>query len=172
MKRPALTLSPSLLALQPPAVRAALATKPRRAPRRAAAPAKPLRPVRVGVLVSSRVEPDGAVVARCENLRVNNPCNTRRHWRVVAREGREAKAAVARSLATKAPPAGARWVVTLTREGRGVLDDDNLAATLKHARDAVAAWLGTGDAPSAPVAWRYEQRRAAGYAVAVRVEGT
>lgn len=154
MKRPpAPALSPSLRAINP---RLAVARSP--------------KPVAIGVLVSSRVEADGAVVARCENLRVNNPCNTRRHWRTVAREAREAKAAVARSLATKKPPAGARWVVTLTREGRGVLDDDNLAAALKHARDAVAAWLGTGDAPSAPVAWRYEQRRAKGYAVTVRVE--
>lgn len=36
--------------------------------------------------------------------------------------------------------------------------------------DAVGEWLGTGDAPDAPVEWRYEQRRAKAYAVEVRVE--
>lgn len=175
MTRP-LALPASLRALQSPATLAALdgarvPAKPRRAPRKAAA--KPRRPKRVavGVLVSSRVEADGAVVARCENLRVNNPNNNRRHWRHVAREARETKAAVHRALATKTPPAGARWTVTMTREGRGVLDEEcGLNASLKHVRDAVGEWLETGDAPSAPVAWRYEQRRAKGYAVTVRVE--
>lgn len=175
MKRPALTLPASVRALQSAETLSAIdgaaaPAKPRRAPRKAAAPAKPRR-VRVGVLVSSRVEADGAVVARCENLRVNNPNNNRRHWRPVAREARETKAAVHRALATKTPPAGSRWTVTMTREGRGVLDEEcGLNASLKHVRDAVGEWLGTGDAPSAPVAWRYEQRRAKGYAVTVRVE--
>lgn len=54
MTRPALTLRPDVLALQPPEVRAALAAKPRRAPRPAAAPVVP----------SARVEPDGAVTLR------------------------------------------------------------------------------------------------------------
>jgi hypothetical protein len=60
--------------------------------------------------------------------------------------------------------------VTFTREGLRSLDDDNLAAAFKRVRDHVAAWLGTGDAPDAPVAWRYAQRRAKAYAVEVRVE--
>ena len=134
---------------------------PRPAPRRAT-PA---------VATSARVEADGAVVARCDGLRVTNPNNNRRHWRPVAREARATKAAVHRALAAVAPPSGARWVVTMTREGRGVLDEEcGLNASLKHVRDAVGEWLGTGDAPAAPVAWRYAQRRAKAYAVEVRVE--
>jgi hypothetical protein len=78
---------------------------------------------------------------------------------------------VHRALASVKPPAGARWVVTMTREGLGTLDVEcGLNASLKHVRDAVGEWLGTGDAPSAPVAWRYEQQRAKAYAVSVRVE--
>jgi len=80
---------------------------------------------------------------------------------------------VLRALAGVAPPprgAVARWVVTLTRDAAKAMDTDNLAGAFKRARDHVAAWLGTGDAPSAPVAWRYEQRRAKAYAVGVRVE--
>lgn len=160
MKRPALHIPASLLALQPPDVRAALAAaKPARR-RVAAAPVVP----------SARVEA-GGVVARVDGLRVTNPNNSRRHWRPVAREARATKAAVLRALAAVSPPAGTRWVVTMTREGRGVLDEDcGLNASLKHVRDAVGEWLGTGDAPSAPVAWRYAQRRAKAYAVEVRVE--
>jgi len=80
---------------------------------------------------------------------------------------------VLRALAGVAPPprgAVARWVVTLTRDAAKAMDTDNLAGAFKACRDAVGEWLGTGDAPSAPVAWRYEQRRARGYAVTVRVE--
>lgn len=160
MTRRTVALPASLLALQSPAVRAALAAKPARR-----------RVVAAPVVPSARVDASGAVVARCDGLRVNNPNNNRRHWRPVAREARATKAAVHRALAAVTPPAGARWTVTMTREGRGVLDEDcGLNASMKHVRDAVGEWLGTGDAPDAPVAWRYEQRRAKGYAVEVRVE--
>ncbi len=63
-----------------------------------------------------------------------------------------------------------RWVVTITREGRGLCDDDGLAISAKGVRDAVAAALGVDDGPTGPVTWRYGQRRAKGYAVEVRVE--
>lgn len=158
-RRPALTLSPALLALQPPAVRAALAAKPCRAPRPAAAPVVP----------SARVEPDGAVTLRLDGLRLNGPNG----WRGMAahmQAKREQGDAVDAALRRVSPPDGARWAVTFTREGVRLLDDDNLAAAFKRVRDHVAAWLGTGDAPDAPVAWRYAQRRAKGYAVEVRVE--
>jgi len=79
------------------------------------------------------------------------------------------RAVVSAALAGIAPPAGP-WRVTLTREGRGTMDDDGLASAGKAVRDAVAAWLGVGDSPAAPVAWHYCQRRARGYAVTVRVE--
>ncbi len=163
MKRPALTLPASLRALQPPEVLRALDG--------ARVPARPRRAAATPVVPSARVEASGAVVARVDGLRVTNPNNNRRHWRVVAREARETKAAVLRALAALTPPAGARWTVTMTREGRGVLDEEcGLNASLKHVRDAVGEWLQTGDAPDAPVAWRYAQRRAKGYAVEVRVE--
>ena len=57
-----------------------------------------------------------------------------------------------------------------TTTGRGLLDDDGLAISAKGVRDAVAAALGVDDGPTGPVTWRYEQRRAKGYAVEVRVE--
>lgn len=163
MKRPALTLPASLRALQPPEVLRALDA--------ARAPARPRRVAATHVVPSTRVEASGAVVLRLDGLRLDGPNG----WRGMAahmRAKREQGAAVDAALRGVAPPKGARWLVTFTREGVRMLDDDNLAAAFKRARDHVAAWLGTGDAPDAPVAWRYEQRRAAGYAVAVQVEGT
>ena len=76
---------------------------------------------------------------------------------------------VAAALAGVEAPPGP-WRVTITRDGRGTMDDDGLAAAGKAVRDAVAAWLGVDDSPAAPVAWHYCQRRAKGYAVTVRVE--
>ena len=146
-----------------PRVRAAVldAAKPARVRSASAAP----------ITTSVHVEPGGAVVVRVDGLRVTNPNNSRRHWCPVAREARETKATMLRALAAVRPPKGARWSVTMTREGRGVLDEDcGLNASLKHVRDAVGEWLGTGDAPSAPVAWRYAQTRTQSYAVVVRVE--
>ena len=162
MTRRTVALPASLRALQPPEVLRALDG--------ARVPARPRRAAATPVVPSARVEASGAVVARVDGLRVTNPNNSRRHWRVVAREARETKAAVLRALATVKPPAGARWTVTMTREGRGVLDDDGLAAALKHARDAAARWIGVDDGPRGPVTWRYAQRRAKTYAVEVRVE--
>lgn len=54
-------------------------------------------------------------------------------------------------------PAGKRFVLTFrVQQTSGTLpDDDNMAGCLKSCRDAIAAWLGTHDGPSGPIAWRY-----------------
>lgn len=170
-------MKPDPLAALTPAQREALAA--RQADPRARAlilgargPARPLPASRRAtslVVPSARVEADGAVVLRLDGLRLNGPNG----WRGMAahmKAKREQGDAVDAALRRVSPPDGARWAVTFTREGVRLLDDDNLAAAFKRVRDHVAAWLGTGDAPDAPVAWRYEQRRAKGYAVEVRVE--
>lgn len=59
-------------------------------------------------------------------------------------------------------------VVTLTRVGVRLMDSDGVPAALKGVRDEVGVLLGTGDAPSAPVEWRYRQER--GERPCVRVE--
>jgi hypothetical protein len=46
-----------------------------------------------------------------------------------------------------------RLLVSLVRLGAQALDDDNLAGSLKHVRDATARWLGCDDNPGAPVRW-------------------
>lgn len=131
----------------------------RPAKRRAASPVVP----------SARVEAGGAVVLRLDGLRLSGPNGWRGMAAHMAEKTRQGNALDA-ALRSVSSPAGSRWLVTFTREGLRLLDDDNLAAACKRARDHVAAWLGTGDAPSAPVAWRYEQQRAKAYAVEVRVE--
>lgn len=138
----------------------------RPAKRRAASPVVP----------SARVEADGAVVLRLDGLRLVNVANAREHWstrkRRVTREHDAVNAAVrlAPMWSTVASAEARRWVVTITREGRGLLDDDGLAIAGKGVRDALAAALGVDDGPTGPVAWRYAQRRAKGYAVEARVE--
>ena len=44
----------------------------------------------------------------------------------------------------------------ITRIGR-TMDDDNIAAAAKHARDTVAMFLGVDDGPSGPIRWEYDQ---------------
>ena len=161
MKRPALPLPASLRALQPPEVLRAIDA--------ARAPARGRRVAATPVVPSARVEASGAVVLRLDGLRLNGPNG----WRGMAAHmaaKRSQGDAVDDALRRVAPPKGEQWAVTFTREGLRALDDDNLAAAFKRVRDHVAAWLGTGDAPDAPVAWRYAQRRAKTYAVEVRVE--
>ncbi len=134
--------------------------RPRPASRRAAPP----------VATSARVEAGGAVVLRLDGLRLVNVANAREHWSARKRRVTREHAAVAAALRGARLPAGPRWRVTITREGRGLLDDDGLAIAGKGVRDALAAALGVDDGPTGPVTWRYAQRRAKGYAVEVRVE--
>jgi hypothetical protein len=162
MKRPALTLPASLRALQPPEVLRALDA--------ARAPARPRRVAATPVVPSARVEASGAVVLRLDGLRLVNVANAREHWSTRKRRVTREHAAVNAALRGVRLPAGPRWTVTITREGRGLLDDDGLAIAGKGVRDAVAAALGVDDGPRGPVTWLYAQRRAKAYAVEVRVE--
>lgn len=162
MKRSAFALPASLRALQPPEVLRALDA--------ARAPARGRRVAATHVVPSARVEASGAVVLRLDGLRLVNVANAREHWATRKRRVAREHAAVNAALRGVSLPAGPRWTVTITREGRGLLDDDGLAIAGKGVRDALAAALGVDDGPRGPVAWRYAQRRAKGYAVEVRVE--
>lgn len=51
-----------------------------------------------------------------------------------------------------------RLSVHLERRSVGQLDDDNLAAGCKAARDSVAAWLGCDDGPRGPLVFSYSQQ--------------
>ncbi len=138
---------------------------------------RPTSPVEASAYVDAAdVWPGVAIVLHLRGLRLVNVANAREHWstrkRRVTREHAAVNAAVrlAPMWSTVAAAEARRWVVTITREGRGLCDDDGLAISAKGVRDAVAAALGVDDGPTGPVTWRYGQRRAKGYAVEVRVE--
>ena len=59
--------------------------------------------------------------------------------------------------------------ITLTRYGKGLLDDDNLAGGFKAVRDEIAAWLGVDDADPR-VTWRYAQEKSKTYACRISIE--
>lgn len=115
-------------------------------------------------------------------FRTTTGLNSREHWRKRARRVQMERLRVAMSLERTArgvmpgDPSGFRkrigqppFAVTLTRVCPRATDDDNVIAGFKAVRDEVAHWMGTGDAPSAPVQWRYGQERGK-FAVRIRIE--
>lgn len=136
-RRPALALSASLAARNPllrPSGRPATGT--------------PLPvPQDAGAVHHRRSTPHAGavVVVDVPGLRLVNPLNNRRGWRVVSERGKREKAATTAALrAHRAPPLPLR--VTITRVSPGRLDDDGAVASAKHCRDAVAAWARCDDA--------------------------
>lgn len=93
--------------------------------------------------------------------------NTCGHWRVRARRALQQKTAMALALTQVDKPA-IPCCVTITRVGRGVMDDDNLPTASKHLRDQIAAWLGVDDRHRNIVRYVYEQER--GSVAGVRIE--
>lgn len=84
--------------------------------------------------------------------------NTCGHWRVRARRARQQKSAMALALTQVDKPV-IPCCVTITRVGRGVMDDDNLPTASKHLRDQIATWLGVDDRHRNIVRYAYEQER-------------
>ncbi len=107
------------------------------------------------------------VVLQLKGLALASTPNAREHWTARAERSRDVRALVARALEGTAPPPGP-WVVALTRSGPRPLDTDNLGASFKALRDALAVWLGCDDGPSGPVVWTYAQTRG-GYGATVVV---
>lgn len=81
--------------------------------------------------------------------------NQREHWRVRHRRVQYQREAVGLMMPHGVPVPS---VVTLTRVSPGILDDDNLQASLKSVRDEIAKRSGIDDRDPR-VQWRYAQRR-------------
>ena len=108
-------------------------------------------------------------------LRTTTGLNAREHWRTRARRVAYEKA-LALAYLNQRPklrrdPADLPLLVTLTRSSPAskLPDDDNVVAGLKAVRDAIGEWLGCGDAPDAPVSWRYRAERGP-WAVRITIE--
>ena len=100
-----------------------------------------------------------------------NPCNRREHWRVVSKRGKEEKSFTGIMLRSEniGPPPSLPLTVTITRIGAGRMDSDGLAASAKHIRDGVAAWVGVDDGDPRWT-WLYAQRSEGRGVFAVEVE--
>ena len=120
-----------------------------------------------------------------DGLRTNRGLNAREHWRARASRVLREKTFIDTRLsilfrglmwgdpssfrAAVGPPP---YTVTITRISPRLADDDNVIGGLKSIRDELAAWLGTGDGPKAPVRWRYSQEQSIGgkWGVRARIE--
>lgn len=87
------------------------------------------------------------------------------HW---ARAERVEKEHAATRRAVPPWPFGPVVHVHMVREGPGTLDDDNLTASCKGVRDALAKWMRLDDR-SPLVRWTYGQERAKEWQVRVEV---
>lgn len=62
------------------------------------------------------------------------------------------------------------YIITITRVGKRVMDDDNLAISAKAVRDGIAEELGIDDGDRSKCRWVYEQEIGKQYAVKIRIE--
>lgn len=106
-------------------------------------------------------------------IRTISMANVREHWAVRAKRNKAHRAAVAAQFVwcpetlreTPFP-----LTVTLTRYGKRLLDDDNLAGSFKAIRDEVATQLGRDDNPTSGISWVYRQHKAKDYWINIEVE--
>ena len=100
-------------------------------------------------------------------IRTYSKLNEREHWRARHRRSKAERRAtflMVPSYAVTCPT-----VVTLTRIAPRALDGDNLQASFKNCRDAVADRMDIDDADPR-VTWRYAQEKGAPKEYAVRIE--
>lgn len=94
---------------------------------------------------------------------VNSANETRQgYWRNRVRRAQAQKKAMYWPLMKHLPrgtPIALPVLVTLTRVSAGVMDDDGLANSLKHVRDAIAKYLGIDDGDTQKIGFRYLQER-------------
>ena len=112
----------------------------------------------------------GRVDVVLKGLRLVSEANAHELPHVRHRRAKVERSIVDTALASTPHPRGVTRVV-ITRVGKRLLDTDNLAGAAKHARDAVAAWLGIDDGPRGPVAWEVVQEIGKGYAVRIAIIG-
>jgi hypothetical protein len=105
-------------------------------------------------------------------VRCVNETNAREHPMARSRRAKMQRASAAQHLRLWLDYPPPRWPVkvTLVRYGPKKLDDDNLAASLKHIRDGVADWFGVDDGEATKYQWVPVQEIAPGYGVRIVIE--
>lgn len=101
-------------------------------------------------------------------IRLVSLLNERFHWRKLSQLRKKQKAATKRSMTGKEIPP-LPLIITITRVGKRVLDDDNLATSCKYVRDQIAEVVGVDDG-SPLYTWRYQQRTSSSEKYGVEVE--
>lgn len=122
-----------------------------------------------GALVEAHARRDGdSVILLAKGLRLDATLNARAHWSQTARKRAKERAVIDAALAhvnrTEGP-----WRITISRIGPRRMDDDNVTASAKGVRDAVARWLGIDDGDERAT-WITRAEVARGYAVRVQVD--
>lgn len=107
------------------------------------------------------------------SIRTVSAANAREHWAVKAKRNKTERTAI-RAYFGSCPPSlrltDANLIVSFTRFGKRLLDDDNLAGSFKAIRDEVAACLDRDDGPKAGIRWAYEQQTAKEYWIEIEVK--
>ncbi len=103
------------------------------------------------------------------SIRVTNPLNNRRHWRVVSSASKSARRATSAALRDRTYISPTPATVTMTRYGPRSLDEGcGLNASLKPVRDGVADFFQMDDADPA-FTWVYKQERSEFFGVRVEI---
>lgn len=93
-------------------------------------------------------------------LKLDVTQNSRLHWAKKARKVTKQKHDVFYTMKKFGKPPAPPLTIVMTRIGTQRLDDDNATASCKHARDAIAQWLGIDDGDER-LEWKCEQQKGA-----------
>lgn len=85
--------------------------------------------------------------------------NLREHHMARAKRAKQHRHTAWLAMKAAGPPPAPPLTVTMTRQSIGTLDTDNLASSIKSARDGIADWLGLDDGDT-QITWRYAQEKA------------
>ncbi len=103
-------------------------------------------------------------------IRLHSLANLGGNWRVRATRVSKLRDIVAKIMQPRratfpALPA----IVMLVRFSPAYLDDDNLRAAFKPARDEIARMYGCDDSRRAPIKWEYDQKKSKTYSVTIEI---
>lgn len=105
-------------------------------------------------------------------MKLESTANKRWHWAVKSKHNAEQRAQGKWAVSSNynkirnEPP----FKVKITRIGKRMMDDDNLAISAKALRDGIAEALGVDDGDKKLIAWKYDQKIGKEYGVEVEIK--